>query len=111
MLSIGKAQGGYYVSLAKDDYYTQGGEPNGVWHGRGAEALGYTGEIDKEAFLKLCDGVGKNGEALTQNAGDKNHVAGWDLTFSALAAHPLLRLLSTSCAARTRCLPFRQVVV
>ncbi|CAN5319596.1 hypothetical protein BH10ACI1_BH10ACI1_17470 [soil metagenome] len=83
MLSIGKAQGGYYVSLAKDDYYTQGGEPNGVWHGRGAEALGYTGEIDKDDFLKLCDGVGKDGEALTQNAGDKNHVAGWDLTFSA----------------------------
>lgn len=83
MLSIGKAQGSYYVSLAKDDYYTHGGEPNGVWHGRGAEALGLTGEIDKNEFLKLCDGVGKDGEALTQNAGKENHVAGWDLTFSA----------------------------
>jgi Ti-type conjugative transfer relaxase TraA len=82
LLSIGKAQGGYYVSLAKDDYYTQGGEPNGIWHGQGAVRLGYSGEIDKTDFLKLCDGVGKDGEALTQNAGDEKHVAGWDLCFS-----------------------------
>lgn len=83
MLSIGKAQGSYYVSLAKDDYYTQGGEPNGIWHGQGADRLGFEGEIDKEEFLKLCDGVGKHGKELTQNAKQENRVAGWDLTFSA----------------------------
>lgn len=83
MLSIGKAQGSYYVSLAKDDYYTYGGEPKGVWHGQGADRLGFEGKIDKEDFLKLCDGVGKHGEALTQNALKENRVAGWDLTFSA----------------------------
>ena len=83
MLSIGKAQGGYYVSLAKDDYYTHGGEPNGIWHGRGAEHLGFTGEIDKTEFLKLCDGVGKGNRDLCQNTRKPERVAGWDLTFSA----------------------------
>ena len=83
MLSIGKAQGGYYVSLAKDDYYHKGGEPKGIWHGLGADRLGFEGEVDKTEFLKLCDGFGKDGRALTKNAGQENHVSGWDLTFSA----------------------------
>lgn len=82
MLSIGIAKGSYYASLSADDYYHKGGEPLGVWKGEGAKLLGLTGEVDKTEFLKLCDGISPDGEALTQNAGAENHRSGWDLTFS-----------------------------
>lgn len=83
MLSIGAASGGYYASLAHEDYYHDGGEPPGLWHGRDATALGLVGTVDKDTFLKLCDGFSPEGLPLTQNAGKENHRAGFDLTFSA----------------------------
>lgn len=83
MLSIGIASGGYYASLANEDYYHAGGEPPGLWAGSAAEKLGLNGQVDKELFLKLCDGFSVDGKALTQNAGEENHRAGYDLTFSA----------------------------
>ncbi len=83
MLSIGAASGGYYASLAGEDYYHDGGEPPGHWHGRDATALGLVGQVDKDIFLSLCDGFSPEGLPLTQNAGKDNHRAGYDLTFSA----------------------------
>lgn len=83
MLSIGAASGGYYASLAHEDYYHNGGEPPGLWHGRGCSSLGLDGQVDKDIFLKLCDGFSPGGLPLTQNAGKENHRAGYDLTFSA----------------------------
>ena len=49
MLSIGvmaSGQGAYYIGLAREDYYIDGGEPPGIWHGKGAEALGLSGQVD-----------------------------------------------------------------
>lgn len=83
MLSIGIASGGYYASLANEDYYHAGGEPPGLWTGSAAKGLGLSDQVDKELFLKLCDGFSQDGQALTQNAGEDNHRAGYDLTFSA----------------------------
>jgi Ti-type conjugative transfer relaxase TraA len=83
VLSIGQAQGSYYASLATEDYYHAGGEPPGVWHGKGLEFFGLSGEVNKDEFLTFCDGFSLDGEALTQNAGREDHRAGWDLTFSA----------------------------
>ena len=83
MLSIGVAQGSYYASLSAEDYYHKGGEPPGIWHGEGAKELGLSGLVDKDEFLKLCDGFALDGDPLTQNAGRESHRAGWDLTFSA----------------------------
>ena len=84
MLSIGAASGGYYAGLATEDYYHDGGEPPGQWTGRGAEAFGLAGQVDKEQFLNLCEGFSPLGTTrLVQNAGAENHRAGWDLTFSA----------------------------
>ena len=84
MLSIGAASGAYYAGLASEDYYHDGGEPPGQWTGRGAEAFGLTGQVDKEQFLNLCEGFSPLGTTqLVQNAGAENHRAGWDLTFSA----------------------------
>lgn len=83
MLSIGAASGGYYASLAVEDYYHSGGEPPGLWHGRGTTPLGLSSQIDPKEFLTLCDGFSPDGALLTQNAGKENHRAGYDLTFSA----------------------------
>lgn len=85
MLSVGAmagGQGGYYTSLAREDYYTEGGEPVGLWLGKGAEKLGLSGAVAKETFLELFNGF-QDGERLVQNAGKDNHRPGWDLTFSA----------------------------
>jgi Ti-type conjugative transfer relaxase TraA len=94
MLSIGAASGGYYASLAQEDYYHAGGEPPGRWHGRGADALELSGQVDKEQFLRLCDGFSPTGKALTQNAGKEDRRAGYDLCFSAPKSVSVLWALS-----------------
>lgn len=84
MLSVAamSGNGSYYTSLAREDYYTQGGEPPGMWLGTGAERLGLSGTVGREEFLELFGGF-HDGERLVQNAGKPNHRPGWDLTFSA----------------------------
>ena len=81
--AMGKGQGTYYVGLACEDYYLEGGEPPGRWLGQGAAALGLTGQVERELFLKAFDGCDANGRPLVQNAGDPKRQPGWDLTFSA----------------------------
>ena len=40
---------GLYYVVALGDYYLDAGEPLGEWHGRGAEQLGFVGEVEDEA--------------------------------------------------------------
>ena len=75
-------QGAYYTGLAREDYYLEGGEPPGLWQGRGAELLGLAGQVDKEVFAALFGGHDAQGNDLVQNAGDRTRQPGWDLTFS-----------------------------
>lgn len=76
--------GEYYVGLASSEYYLGGGEPPGKWVGAGAGALGLSGRVHEREFRRLMRGFSPNdNEALVQNAGQDNHRAGWDLTFSA----------------------------
>jgi conjugative relaxase-like TrwC/TraI family protein len=72
----------YYEELAKDDYYTKGGEPPGKWVGLGARAAGLAKQVETLAYRRIFNGYGPDGSPLCENAGD-NHRAGWDLTFSA----------------------------
>ena len=73
----------YYAALARDDYYTRGGEPPGDWLGRGAAALGLAGAVDAAALHDVLHGFdGTGATARVQGAGADHH-AGWDLTFSA----------------------------
>ncbi|QDV43948.1 Multifunctional conjugation protein TraI [Stieleria neptunia] len=72
----------YWLDLAKTQYYTQGGEPPGYYLGRGADALGYEGNVGKDELRNLMKGFGKNGEKLVQNAGKTRH-QGYDFCFSA----------------------------
>ncbi|MCK4659383.1 MAG: relaxase domain-containing protein [Phycisphaerae bacterium] len=85
MLSIAAmkaGQGNYYLNLAREDYYLEGGEPPGRCLGRGADLLGLSGRVERPDLQKLLDGFRPDGTKLTQNAGDENRQPGWDLTFS-----------------------------
>lgn len=75
-------QGAYYTGLAREDYYLEGGEPPGIWLGKGAEVLGLDGLVDKEVFSSLFGGRDARGIDLVQNAGGRSRQPGWDLTFS-----------------------------
>jgi len=80
----GAGQGDYYLELAREDYYTKGGEPPGHWHGKGAKALGQKGQVTPDDLRSYLDGYSPDSKAaLVQNAGKEDRQAGWDLTFSA----------------------------
>lgn len=87
MLSIGFVsmnQERYYTELSREDYYTEGGEPEGTWFGDGAADLGLSGAVDKEQLSKLFRGFTPDGERkLVRNAGRESRRAGFDLTFNA----------------------------
>jgi conjugative relaxase-like TrwC/TraI family protein len=88
MLSISKmgpGQEDYYTGLASEDYYLEGGEPPGIWVGRGAKELGLSeNRVTKEELRNLFNGYSADGKtALVQNAGGDTRQSGWDLTFSA----------------------------
>lgn len=87
MLSISKmGQGaeGYYLRLAREDYYSSGEEPPGIWHGRGAASLGLLGLVVPDDLRAVVGGFSPTGRRpLVQSAGRANHQSGWDLTFSA----------------------------
>lgn len=76
----------YYSELAREDYYTEGGGgPPGRYAGKGTEALGLTGMVSKQALQNLFKGLSPDGrESLVQlQKGKREHLPGWDLTFSA----------------------------
>lgn len=86
MLSIGAMSGGrvqYYVNLAREDYYLEGGEPPGQWLGLGAESLGLTGKVEAAELYNVYDGRSPDGSRTLVQATSKNRQPGWDLTFSA----------------------------
>ena len=39
-----------------DDYYADGGLSPSEWNGKGAAALGLSGDVDRERFRDLLDG-------------------------------------------------------
>ncbi len=81
--AAGAGAAGYYTALARDDYYTRGGEPAGDWFGQGAASLGLSGTVDAAALRHVLHGFdGTGATARVQGAGADHH-AGWDLTFSA----------------------------
>jgi Ti-type conjugative transfer relaxase TraA len=85
MLSIGGGKAWYYAELAqRDDYYQQGVEPPGEWHGQGAAEFGLSGEVGKQDFYGLCAGYDlRSGAKLVHHAGTEKRRALWDFTFSA----------------------------
>jgi len=71
----------YYTNLTRDDYYMDGQERAGNWHGRGGELLGLSGEIKKDDFFRLCENSRpRTGKPLTANTVDGRRV-GYDFVF------------------------------
>jgi len=84
-------------SNARENYYTQGDQIRGEWHGRLAEQWGLRGEVDEEQFQRLTEGQHPaTGEQLVRHKAAREYVnehgqkirtmehrAGWDATFSA----------------------------
>jgi conjugative relaxase-like TrwC/TraI family protein len=91
MMTVGAMGAGsvnYHSSLAKEDYYSKGQEPPGVWLGTGAEKLGLSGVVKRQELKNVFCGFSPDGkEKLVQNAGKmtgkQSRDPGWDLTFSA----------------------------
>jgi len=81
-------------NLKRSDYYIDGQEVAGRWHGKGAELLGLSGEVQDCEFFALCDNLHpETGEKLTPRTKD-NRRAGFDLTFSAPKSVSVLYELS-----------------
>ena len=82
---------------ARENYYTEGNQIRGHWHGQHADRWGLTGEVDQESFDRLAAGQHpQTGDQLvryqqareyTNDEGElirtMEHRAGWDATFSA----------------------------
>ena len=66
-----------------DDYYSEGGLSPSEWQGAGAEALGLSGEVDREQFRALLDGRIGDQQLGTVRDGQLEHRPGWDVTLSA----------------------------
>ena len=70
----------YYLTRARFEYL-QGDHAEGVYYGRGATALGLSGNVKAKEFRSLCNGF-LDGKQLVRSAGTKKHYPGVDLCFS-----------------------------
>lgn len=66
-----------------DEYYAEGGLSPSEWQGAGAEALGLSGEVDRDQFRELLDGRIGDQQLGTYRDGHLEHRPGWDVTLSA----------------------------
>lgn len=66
-----------------DDYYAEGGLAPSEWFGEAAQALGLSGEIDREQFAALLEGKVAGQQLGTTRDGKIEHRPGWDITLSA----------------------------
>jgi conjugative relaxase-like TrwC/TraI family protein len=84
-LEVGQAETYFEEHYSHDDYYSEGHKVAGRWFGRGAEALGLSGEVSREDFSALLKGLHpKDGAVLVPAAAhNQKHRAGWDGVFSA----------------------------
>lgn len=79
-LSSSGAAASYYEA---DDYYAEGGLAPSEWQGEGAEALGLSGDVDREQFKELLEGRVAGEQLGTVRDSKLEHRPGWDVTLSA----------------------------
>lgn len=79
----------------RDDYYLRDKEESpSAWHGKGAVALGLSGEVSRDSFTKVLEGRLPSGDTLGRiNAeGAREHKPGYDFTFSTPKSVSILAL-------------------
>jgi conjugative relaxase-like TrwC/TraI family protein len=82
--------GGAMSYFSRSDYYSEGQELVGRWHGEGAKRLGLAGEIKKHDWDALCNNRHPaSGERLTLRTKENRRV-GYDFTFDAHKSVSLL---------------------
>lgn len=115
-LSAGQAQTYHKEEFAnaQENYYSEGDQIRGEWHGRLAQEWGLRGEVDEEHFRRVANGQHPmTGEQLVRHQtareyvngkGEKvsamEHRAGWDATFSAPKSVSLTALVGGDEAVR-----------
>ncbi|MCD6056297.1 MAG: exonuclease subunit alpha [Gammaproteobacteria bacterium] len=78
----------------EDNYYLKEQGLGNAWWGKGAEALGLSGEVSTEQFNALINGKLPSGQQLGKKVeGGIAHRPGFDLTFSAPKSVSILALL------------------
>jgi conjugative relaxase-like TrwC/TraI family protein len=92
--SAAAAQQYYAEGLRREDYYSEGQEVAGKWHGKGAELLGLSGKVTPEAFSALVENRHPGtGEKLTPRTKTERRV-GYDLNFHAPKSLSILHALT-----------------
>ena len=64
---MSSGQDNYYLNLAQEGYYLNGGEPNGFWYGAGTVPLKLTGVVKPKDLRAIMRGYSPSGVALVQN--------------------------------------------
>ena len=83
-LSAEKAETYFEQHYSQDDYYTQGHTCVGRWIGKGSEGLGLSGDVERQDFSALLQGINlHSGAVLVRTGPNGKHAAGWDSVFSA----------------------------
>jgi conjugative relaxase-like TrwC/TraI family protein len=74
----------YYLGFTGGDYYLDGADGLGFWHGGGAMQLRLSGAVTRAQLSNLFAGYSPDGkDSLVMNAGKDSRVSGWDFTLSA----------------------------
>ena len=92
-ISSAGAASSYYQT---DNYYTKDGDDGqGIWAGQAAGFLEMNGkEVSPEEFEKILSGEIPNGQKLFRLVnGEKEHIPGYDITFSAPKSVSLMALM------------------
>jgi conjugative relaxase-like TrwC/TraI family protein len=88
--SAAAAQRYYTTGLSRQDYYSEGQEITGQFHGQAAKRLGLPREVTAEAFAALSENKDPaTGDTLTARQ-KENRRAGYDFTFCAPKGPSLL---------------------
>jgi conjugative relaxase-like TrwC/TraI family protein len=77
--NLANAKGYFEEHLCAGDYYAESGRVQGVWMGEGADRLGLSGAVTRDAFVALCDNQHPvSGERLTQRQKTTRHDSATD---------------------------------